>query len=124
MSGVNKPTAAVWACLSLQLEMAGCSSLLVRNDQGRTPPATTLPVLEFSGGQLCLVPTGPRAPSPAVCLILTHRADLYSELLGLKCHSEGGARLNVSHNGPPRSESHPPQGSGLGSHGGSFVPGG
>lgn len=78
MSAVNKPTTAVWACLSLQLEMAGGSSLLVRNNQGRMPLTTTLPVLEFSGGQLVSslslarhpVPTGPNAPNPVLCLNL------------------------------------------------------
>ena len=78
MSAV-KPTTAVWACLSLQLEMAGGSSLLVRNNQGRMPLTTTLPVLEFSGGQpvssLSLVrhpvPTDPKAPSLVLCLILS-----------------------------------------------------
>lgn len=43
------------------------------------PLATTLPVLEFSGGQLVSspslvrypVPTGPKAPSPVLCLNLS-----------------------------------------------------
>lgn len=42
----------------------------------------------------------------------------------LKCPAEGAAQLNISPRGPPRSESDSPQGSGLGSQGGSFVPGG
>lgn len=78
---MNKPTTAVWACLSLQLEMAGGPSLLVRNNQGRIPLATALPVLEFSGGQLVSspslvrypVPTGPKVPSPVLCLNLSDR---------------------------------------------------
>lgn len=85
MSTGTKPTTAVWACLSLQLETAGGSSLLVRNNQGRMPLATTLPVLEFSGGQLVpslslvrySVTTDPKAPSSVLCLNLsdwnTHR---------------------------------------------------